>query len=59
MIPESTAKLWHAIGAEDTLGELAAQPLREAGTWGRLPAGAQQHPLAVLFPRIETEGDSK
>ena len=59
VIPESTGKLWAAIGAEETLGALAAQPLREAGTWGRLPAGATQHPLGVLFPRIETEGDTK
>ena len=59
VIPESTAKLWHALGAEETLGDLDAQPIRDAGAWGRLPAGTQQHPLAVLFPRIETEGDSK
>ncbi|GAA1322842.1 methionine--tRNA ligase [Leucobacter albus] len=59
VIPESTGKLWAALGAEETLGALAAQPIREAGAWGRLPAGATQHPLPVLFPRIETEGDSK
>lgn len=59
VIPESTGKLWAALGAEESLGALAAQPLRAAGTWGRLPAGATQHPLPVLFPRIETEGDSK
>ncbi|UTX52445.1 methionine--tRNA ligase [Leucobacter aridicollis] len=59
VIPESTGKLWAALGAEESLGALAAQSLRDAGTWGRLPAGATQHPLPVLFPRIETEGDSK
>ncbi|MFF8818591.1 methionine--tRNA ligase [Leucobacter sp. NPDC015123] len=59
VIPESTGKLWAALGAEESLGALAAQSLRDAGTWGRLPAGATQHPLPVLFPRIETEGDGK
>ena len=60
VIPEATAKLWTALGAEETLGALSAQPIREAGTvWGRLPAGTQQHPLAVLFPRIETEEHAK
>ena len=59
VIPDSTGKLWVALGAEEALGALAQQPLREAGAWGRLPAGATQHPLPVLFPRIETEGDAK
>ena len=55
VIPEATAKLWAALGAEAALGELDAQPLREAGTWGRLPAGTPQGTLAPLFPRVETE----
>ena len=55
VIPEATGKLWTALGAEEALGALTAQPIREAGTWGRLPVGAQQHALAVLFPRIEAE----
>ena len=55
VLPEATAKLWSALGAEATLGELSARPIREAGTWGVLPAGAEQHALAVLFPRIESE----
>ncbi len=59
VIPEATAKLWAALGAESTLGVLADQPLREAGIWGRLVAGTQLQPLAVLFPRIENEGDTK
>lgn len=56
VIPEATQKLWVALGAEHALGALAEQPLREAGTWGRLPAGTPQQPLEALFPRIETEG---
>src|SRR5690606_19236890 len=55
VMPESTAKLWHALGAEGALGELTAQPLREAGRWGRLPVGTEVSSLAPLFPRIETE----
>ncbi|XPP26524.1 MAG: methionine--tRNA ligase [Leucobacter sp.] len=53
VIPIATAKLWTALGAEATLGALSEQPIREAGRWGKLPAGASQQPLAVLFPRIE------
>ncbi|MBC9926088.1 MULTISPECIES: methionine--tRNA ligase [unclassified Leucobacter] len=55
VVPEATAKLWLALGAHDALGELSAQPIREAGTWGRLPAGARQQPLESLFPRIEQD----
>ena len=54
-IPRATAKLWSALGAEEALGALEAQPLREAGRWGRLPAGTPQQPLGVLFPRIEAD----
>ena len=59
VIPNATTKLWSALGAEETLGALLDQPLREAGRWGRLPAGTAQHPLAVLFPRIEMEQEGK
>lgn len=55
VLPEATAKLWAALGAEETLGALSAQPIREAGIWGKLVPGTAQHSLAVLFPRIETE----
>jgi methionyl-tRNA synthetase len=53
VMPQSTAKLWEALGAEGGLGALTAQPLRDAGRWGRLPAGISVHTLAPLFPRIE------
>ena len=53
VIPEAAQKLWVALGAETALGQLADQPIRDAGTWGQLPAGTAQHDLAVLFPRIE------
>lgn len=55
VIPRATAKLWVALGADEALGALAEQPIREAGRWGRLPAGTPQQPLAVLFPRVETD----
>ena len=34
---------------------LGAQPIRAAGTWGQLPAGAAVQKLEPLFPRIESE----
>jgi methionyl-tRNA synthetase len=52
-LPVATAKLWDALGA-DSLGELRAQPIRSAGTWGQLPAGSTVSALEGLFPRIET-----
>jgi methionyl-tRNA synthetase len=54
VMPESTQKLWVALGAEAALGELTAQPVRSAGTWGQLPAGTQVGALEPLFPRIES-----
>jgi methionyl-tRNA synthetase len=53
VMPASTSKLWDALGAEPGLGVLTAQPLRAAGTWGQLPAGATVTPLTPLFPRVE------
>jgi methionyl-tRNA synthetase len=51
--PVATEKLWVALGAADTLGRLVDQPIREAGRWGLLPAGATVNALAPLFPRVE------
>jgi methionyl-tRNA synthetase len=51
--PIATEKLWIALGAGDTLGPLVEQPIREAGRWGILPAGASVSALAPLFPRVE------
>lgn len=52
VIPDSTAKLWEALGAS-TLGTLDEQSIREAGAWGILPAGSRIGALEPLFPRIE------
>ncbi len=59
VIPLATAKLWAALGAEGALGALGSRSIRAAGEWGRLPAGTPQHPLEVLFPRIEMEAAAK
>ena len=56
VIPLATGKLWAALGADTAIGALEAQPIREAGSWGRLPAGTPQQKLDVLFPRIEADG---
>ncbi|WP_298228937.1 methionine--tRNA ligase [Gryllotalpicola sp.] len=53
VIPKATTKLWSALGVEGALGALAAQPLRDAGRWGRLPAGVVVGELEALFPRID------
>lgn len=53
VMPESTEKLWVALGAADTLGRLQDQPIREAGTWGALRPGTSVNGLAPLFPRVE------
>ncbi|MCJ1696272.1 methionine--tRNA ligase [Rathayibacter caricis] len=54
VVPRATAKLWTALGVEESLGSLAAQPIRGAGDWGRLPVGTTVGTLEALFPRIET-----
>lgn len=53
VMPNSTTKLWAALGAGESLGELAAQPVRDAGRWGQLPAGSITLPIEGLFPRID------
>ncbi len=53
VMPESTAKLWAALGAQDALGALVDQPIRAAGGWGALRPGAVVTALSPLFPRVE------
>jgi methionyl-tRNA synthetase len=55
VLPQSTAKLWAALGAEASLGILHEQLIPDAGTWGQLPAGSETTSLEALFPRIEHE----
>ncbi|MEV8250628.1 methionine--tRNA ligase [Microbacterium sp. NPDC076768] len=54
VMPQSTEKLWVALGADEALGKLQDQPIRDAGTWGVLPAGTGVSSLAPLFPRVES-----
>jgi len=53
VMPKSSAKLWDSLGAEPLLGELAAQPIQDAGRWGQLPAGVVVTKGDSLFPRLE------
>ena len=53
VMPESTEKLWIALGAAESIGRLQDQPLREAGAWGVLKPGSSVNGLAPLFPRVE------
>lgn len=57
VMPIATSKLWNALGVSASLGELSAQPLRNAGEWGQVPAGTQVGELEALFPRIETASE--
>ena len=52
--PKVAAKLWSTIG-QGSLGDLAAQPLSAAATWGQLKPGLAIGELEPLFPRIETD----
>ena len=51
VMPVATAALWKAIGAA---GDLAEQPIRDAGSWGQLSPGSRVTHIEPLFPRIET-----
>jgi methionyl-tRNA synthetase len=53
VMPESTEKLWVALGAAESLGRLQDQRIREAGAWGVLKPGTSANGLAPLFPRVE------
>jgi methionyl-tRNA synthetase len=55
VMPKSCAALWESLGAAAQLGELAAQPLTDAGRWGQLPAGARLTKGDSLFPRLADE----
>ncbi|GAA1993582.1 methionine--tRNA ligase [Microbacterium pumilum] len=53
VMPIATERLWIALGAAESLGRLADQPIREAGGWGKLVPGTSANGLAPLFPRVE------
>ena len=54
VMPQSTEKLWVALGAAESLGRLLEQPIREAGAWGALRPGTSVNGLSPLFPRVES-----
>jgi len=53
IMPATTETLWQSLGADLTLGELAAQQIASVGTWGQLPQDSRVIKGAVLFPRLE------
>src|SRR5690606_37130637 len=55
VMPQSTQKLWEALGVTESLGALDAQPIRESGAWGILRPGTRVRTLAPLFPRVESQ----
>ncbi len=52
VLPKACAKLWAALGAEQSLGGLSTQKHADLST-AVLPAGARVTKLEPLFPRIE------
>ena len=56
VMPRAAEKLWVSLGAEDELGSLAQQAIADVARWGQLPVGAKVTKGAVLFPRIEEDG---
>jgi methionyl-tRNA synthetase len=54
VMPQTTSKLWAALGVESALGMLQQQNVRDAGEWGQVPAGTKLGELEPLFPRIES-----
>jgi methionyl-tRNA synthetase len=53
VMPKACAALWESLGAQASLGDLADQPVADAGRWGQLAAGLTVTKGAVLFPRLE------
>jgi len=54
-MPQATQKLWSALGAGASVGDIAHQNIPDAGTFGVLPVGSHILELLPLFPRIEQE----
>jgi methionyl-tRNA synthetase len=55
VMPATTEILWESLGAKAILGEIGAQKIENAGTWGQLPQGATVTKTPVLFPRLEVK----
>lgn len=55
VMPKSTVKLWHSIGADVAIGPLPNQRIAPTAKWGVLPAGTKVTKTDVLFPRLAEE----
>lgn len=55
--PKATAKLWAALA--ESVDNLEGQKLASAATWGQVKAGVRLGQLEALFPRIDSESESK
>jgi methionyl-tRNA synthetase len=53
LMPDTCEILWQSLGAQSTLGDLAAQTISSVANWGQLPKGAVVTKTPVLFPRLE------
>ena len=53
VVPQAAEGLWTALGAEEPLGPLDAQPVQTAAEFGQLPAGTRVTKGASLFPRLD------
>jgi len=53
VMPKAALALWRALGADEGLGELARQPVGQAGHFPQLAPGAVVTKGAALFPRLE------
>ena len=51
-MPKASARIWESLGAQEHLGALAAQPIADAATWGRLAPGVTVTKGDSLFPRL-------
>ena len=52
LMPKAMSSLWQQLGAQEALGDLAAQRIDEVARWGQLPAGAHITKGDALFPRL-------
>jgi methionyl-tRNA synthetase len=57
VMPETTQKLWEALGAQASMGDIASQKISSVATWGQLPTGSHVTKGAVLFPRLEEKSE--
>jgi methionyl-tRNA synthetase len=53
VMPATTEILWESLGANKSIGSLAAQTIANVATWGQLPEGTIVTKTPVLFPRLE------